>query len=178
MFFRQPTTRRRLLAPIVLTGWCAIASACLGRPANSTALIPPLLDVAVDERHPGWRLATFSGDATCQAAAGENPAVVSGDLDSDGRIDRALLIETPKGLQIVAGIRGLDAFRVFDLDTVENAGAGRYLTLEPRGRRFPSGVSGIDDYLSHVTVALATCGSTAKIAYVWAGSGFRRVRME
>ena len=150
-------------------------SGCIRRLATSNALVPPLLDRALDERYSGWRLATFSGDAACQAQAGASPVAITGDLDSDSRDDRALLIETPQGLRIVAAMRELDAFRIFELDQPAAGSAARYLYLEARGKRFPSGMSGLDDHFSHPTVAAATCGGAERIAYVWTGITFQRI---
>jgi hypothetical protein len=132
----------------------------------------------LDERYKGWRVAAFTGDAGCQAQAGASPTVLTGDFDSDGRDDRALLIDTPQGPALVAALRELTTFRLF---TLEEPGAvpaaARYLYLEPRGKRFPSGVEGLDDFLSHTTAAVATCSSSERVAFVWTGIGFKRVVM-
>lgn len=172
----MPCTRAVVLGLLAVT--VVAGSGCVRRLATSTALIPPQLDKVLDERFKGWRLATFAGDATCQAQAGANPTVLSADFDSDGRDDRALLIETAQGTALVAGLRELTTFRLFTLEEPgSGTAAGRYLYLEPRGKRFPSGVEGLDDFLSHTTAAVATCGSAERVAFMWTGIGFKRVVM-
>jgi hypothetical protein len=149
---------------------------CATRLATSTDPVPPTLDGVMDDRFPGWTIAPFAGDAACQTAAGSSPSIVAGDFDSDGRSDRALLIETPQGRAVVVALRMLDTFRVWVVDTSTAGGSTvHYLRLEPRGQRYPSGIEGVTDYLANETVAAATCGATERVAFAWTGSGFRRV---
>jgi hypothetical protein len=168
-------TPRRLIAPFVVAVLCVSGSACASRESGPPQLVPKLLEKALDDEFRGWRLATFAGDAACQAQAGQSPWAIMGDFNSDGQSDRALVIETAEGLAIVAALRGLDAFRVHKVDTVAAGSAARYLRLEARGHKFPSGVAGVDDHFSHETLAAYTCGGTERVAYVWTGAGFKRV---
>ena len=156
-----PTAQRTTAAP-------ASAPATTGPP-----VLPELARKAIDEKYKQWDLARVVPAGSCQDRLGPSPNLISGDFNDDGFTDYGAWIATSGGVRLIALMGWLSDYQVYELETLPDTTAPRFLGLEKRGTKFSNPKTKLEDYFSQNTLTTYSCGKD-RIVYLWVGFHFER----
>lgn len=144
----------------------------------STIQLPKPSRRLLDDAFKRWQLATVDPRALDCRRDGENaPVLVTGDLNGDGNPDIAVAVATRNGVRLVAILARVTGGVVVEMGELGATSAAGYLGLEPRGRAFKTIDDPIGDFFAADTVTVSRCGQP-RTAYVWTGTGFRKVVLQ
>jgi hypothetical protein len=161
------------LAPLLILS-IAVSSCMFKKPPAAPGAFPDAAQRALNKQYPGWKPATFSGDAACASRAGSSPTMLNDDLNTDGFGDWVLQIQTGSTIKLVAVMGWLADFRPVEIESYPTASTDRYLAKSPRGTKYINPVTKSDSYLGNNSFAMVSC-SGDKIFYIWDGDGFQKI---
>jgi hypothetical protein len=123
----------------------------------------------VRDRLKGAQVVTAPPSACTPTTDGGSSAVLTGDLNGDGRVDYAFSVATPdKRIHVVAALTRLDDFDLVDVSVPDQSAAPA--AVVKRGAPYRETADGIELFFGTDTLT-AGCGS-GRTAYFWTGSVF------
>jgi hypothetical protein len=157
--------------PLILAGLLAIGAS--GRAEARQLELPDKAEDALDDRWDTWSVAPLATEAT--SCAPEAAGALSLDVDSDGLEDIVLAVLTPDGVRLVALLRRLRGYDLYDVDALGEIEADGHLVVMPRGTAYRNPRTSLDDYVANDTVGVHRCDQEQVELYLWYGFRFEKI---